>query len=129
MILVDTSVWIDFLNGMDSPERRTLHRLIADAEDMSITGIILTEILQGIREDKDFRMTRDYLMAFPLFEPKGATYLNAAGIYRQCCKQGKTVRSTVDCIIAAILPENDFTILHKDHDFDVIRECVGLKVL
>lgn len=130
MILVDTSVWIDFLRGEDSPERRMLHRLIEDDDDISITEIILTEILQGIKEDKDFRMMKDYLLEFPIYKPTGIeTYLNAARIYRDCMKKGKTVRKTLDCIIAAICIENDLTVLHKDSDFNLIAACTKLRVL
>ena len=128
MILVDTSVWIDFLRGVNSPQRRMLHRLIEDEVDISITEIILTEILQGIKEDKDFKMLKDYLLEFPIHKPKGIkTYLVAAEIYRACRKKGKTVRKTVDCIIASICIENDLTLLHKDSDFDFIEACAGLK--
>lgn len=130
MILVDTSVWIDFLRGIDSPERRTLHRLIEEEEDISMTEIVLTEILQGIKEDEDFQKIRDYLLELPIQRPKGTeTYLKAAQIYRDCRKKGKTARKTVDCIIAAICMENDLTLLHKDADFDMISACAGLKVL
>jgi predicted nucleic acid-binding protein len=130
MILVDTSVWIDFLKGANSRERRALHRLIEEETDFSITEIILAEILQGIKEDKDFIAVKDYLLEFPIYRPKGIeTYLKAAGIYRDCRKKGKTARKTIDCIIAAICIENDLTLFHKDSDFDLIRECTGLKVL
>lgn len=130
MILVDTSVWIDFLRGANTAHRHMLHRLIEDDEDISITGIILTEILQGIKQDKDFRTVREYLLEFPLHEPRGVeTYLEAAGIYRECRKKGKTVRKTVDCIIAAVCMENDLVLFHKDADFDRIRACTGLRVL
>ena len=130
MILVDTSIWIDFLRGENSAERRMLHELIEDEKDISITGIILTEILQGIKEDRMFQTTRDYLLEFPIYEPKNVgTYINAAWIYGECRKKGKTIRSTVDCIIAAICLENDLSILHKDRDYDIIHECAGLKVL
>lgn len=130
MILVDTSVWIDFLRGVNSPQRRTLHRLIENEEDISITEIILTEILQGIKEDKDFKRVKDYLLEFPIYGPRGIeTYLKAAEIYRDCRKKGKTVRKTVDCIITAICLENDLTLLHKDNDFELIGACIELKVL
>lgn len=130
MILVDTSVWVDFLRGVNSPQRRMLHRLIDGEEDISITEIILTEILQDIKEEKDFQMVKGYLLEFPIHRPKGIeTYLKAAQIYRDCRKKGKAVRKTVDCIIAAICMENNLTLLHKDSDFDLIAECTGLKVL
>ena len=128
MILVDTSVWIDFLKGVNSRHRRTLHRLLEDEEDLSLTGIVLTEILQGIREDKDFKTVKETLLEFPIYQPKGTeTYLKAAEIYRQCRKKGKTVRKTVDCIIAAICLENNLTLLHKDSDFTRIQSCVPLR--
>lgn len=127
MILVDTSVWIDFLIGRDTPHRWLLHRLIEGEEDICITEIILTEILQGIRDDALYETTKDYLLEFPVIKPKGIdSYVSAADIYRKCRKQGKTVRKTVDCIIAAIVRENKLTLLHNDTDFGLIKTCVGL---
>lgn len=130
MILVDTSVWIDFLNGVNSKERHRLHKLIEEEKDISLTEIVITEILQGIKDDDNFRRVKDYLLEFPIHRPKGTeTYLKAAGIYRDCRKKGKTIRKTVDCIIAAICLENGLTLFHKDSDFDLIAECTGLKVI
>ena len=130
MILVDTSIWIDFLRGENSSERQVLHRLIEDEEEISITGIILTEILQGIKDDKKYQITKNYLLEFPIYEPGGInTYIDAARIYRECRNNGRTIRSTIDCVIAAICLENDLSVLHKDRDYDIIKECVGLKVV
>ncbi len=129
MVVVDTSVWVDFLRGDNSAQRQTLHRLIEQEEDISLVDIVLTEILQGIKEERDFHRVKGYLLEFPIYRPKGIeTYLRAAQIYRDCRKKGKTVRKTVDCIIAAICLENDMAILHKDSDFDIIEACAGLKV-
>jgi len=130
MILVDTSVWIDFFRGDKSAHRETLHRLIEAEEDIAVTEIIVTEILQGIKSDKDFQTTKEYLLEFPVYRPKGIeTYLEAARIFRDCRKKGKTVRKTIDCIIAVICLENNLTLLHKDSDFDFIVACTDLKVL
>ena len=130
MILVDTSVWIDFLKGEKSAQRETLHRLIEADEDIAITEINVTEILQGIKSDKDFQTVKEYLLEFPIYSPKGIeTYLEGARIYRECRKRGKTVRKTIDCIIAVICLENKLTLLHKDSDFDFIEACTDLKVL
>jgi len=130
MILVDTSVWIDFLIGKDTPHRRLLHRLIESDEDIYITEIILTEILQGIRDDALYETTKDYLLEFPVITPKGIeSYISAADIYRKCRKKGKTVRKTVDCIIAAIVRENDVKLLHNNADFGVIKMCIGLETM
>jgi len=130
MTLVDTSVWIDFLNGTNSRHRRLLHNLIEDDADLCLTGIVLTEILQGIKTDKDFHQVKNILMEFPIYQPEGnETWLKAADIYRQCRKQGKTVRKTIDCIIAAICLENNLTLLHKNSDFTRIHSCLPLKCL
>ena len=130
MILVDTSVWIDFFRGENSDERWLLHKLIDDSEDICITEIILTEILQGIKEERDFEALKAYLLEFPIYTPKGTeTYIMAAGLYRDCRRKGKTIRKTADCIIAALCIENDLILFHKDNDFVSIEACTGLKVL
>lgn len=130
MILVDTSVWIDFLTGKESPHRHLLHQLIEREEDICLSEIILTEILQGIRDDSIFSSAKDYLFEFPIIRPRSTgTYLEAAEIYRRCRKQGKTIRKTIDCIIAAIVRENRFALLHNDGDFEIIEKCVGLKTV
>lgn len=130
MILVDTSVWIDFLQGRDTAHRHALHRLIEDEEDICLTGIILTEILQGIKDDKEAGEIKDNLLAFPVYDPSEIdTYIEAANIYRQCIKKGKTVRKTIDCLIAAIAIENGLTLFHNDRDFVSIAQCSELKTL
>ncbi|MBI4745413.1 MAG: PIN domain nuclease [Deltaproteobacteria bacterium] len=130
MILVDTSVWIDFLQGRDTAYRYTLHRLIEGEEDTCLTGIVLTEILQGIKDDKEAREITEDLLAFPIYNPTGIdTYIEAANIYRQCMKKGKTVRKTIDCLIAAIAIENNLTLFHNDKDFSSIEQCTELKTL
>ncbi len=130
MILIDTSVWIDFLKGADSPQRLKLHDLIEKREDIAISEIILTEVLQGVTEEKEFQTLKSYLFQFPFYGPKGvSTYIEAAQIYRACRKRGITIRSSIDCIISAICIENDLALLHKDNDFNMIARCTGLKIL
>lgn len=130
MILVDTSVWIDFLQGKNRIYRHALHNLIEKEEDVCISGIILTEILQGIRDDEISSEIKRYLLEFPIYNPKGIdTYIFASNIFRQCKKKGKTVRKTVDCLIAAIAIENGLILLHNDRDFDSIKQCTDLKVV
>ena len=128
MIVVDTSVWIDFFRGNKSIQHRTLHQLIEAEEDIALTETIITEILQGIKNDKDYKKLKPFLLEFPILRPKGTeTYLKAAQIFRDCRKKGKTVRKTADCIIAAICIENKQTLLHNDGDFDQIASCTTLK--
>ena len=122
MILVDTSVWIDFLSGRETTHRHILRQLIEKEEDICITEIILTEILQGIKDDAIYETTKNYLLEFPIIKPKGTdTYLAAADIYRRCRKEGRTLRKTVDCIIAAIANENGLILFHNDNDFTLTR--------
>ncbi len=128
MIVVDTSVWIDFFRGKGSAQHNAMIRLIEEEEDLALTEIIFMEILQGIKQDKDFRKIKGFLSDFPIYEPKGLeTYMNAAQIFRSCRKKGKTVRKTIDCIIAAICIENNLNILHNDKDFDLIAASAPLK--
>jgi len=125
LILVDTSVWIDFLKGTKSRQEIILKKLIEEEEDICITGIILTEILQGVKNDFKYKEIKKFLLALPIFFPKKETYIKAAEIYRKCRKTGITIRSTVDCLIAQIAIENDLILLHKDRDFDKIAEIIG----
>lgn len=130
MILVDTSVWVDFLRGPGTPQSRALHSLIEFDEDICITEVVLTEILQGARSEANFEGLRRYLLNFPIYRPKGTdTYIFAAEIYRRCRRKGRTVRKTIDCIIAAICLESDLVLLHSDSDFEQIEGCVGLACL
>lgn len=130
MILVDTSVWIDFLKGLDSKECLALQNLISNEADIVITEIILTEILRGVTTDSDYKRIKDYLMEIPIDKPEShETYIRAAELYRSCRKKGKTVSKTTDCIIASISIEKNRTLLHKDKDFDRIAQCSKLQVL
>lgn len=129
MILIDTTVWIDFLNGVDTPQVKKLTELI-ESGDICISGIILTEVLQGIKDNKEFEEVKNLLTDIPIYETRGIyTYLHAAQIYRKCRKEGYTVRKTIDCVISAIALENDLALLHNDRDFDLIAKYLGLKVV
>ncbi len=130
MILVDTSVWVDFLRGADSPQRHRLHDLIEDEQQLATTGIVLTEVLQGIHRERDLAAVRERLLRLPVYHPRGVeTWLHAAELFRTCRRRGATVRRTVDCVIAAICIEHELVLLHKDADFDRIASCSRLRVL
>jgi predicted nucleic acid-binding protein len=129
MILVDSTVWIDFFRGVDSVFRMKLHELIAQEEDVCLTAIHLTEILQGIKNDLEFERTKRYLLWFPIIPLQNLeTHIHAAKIFRICRRSGHTVRKTVDCLIAAMAIEQDLILFHNDRDFDRIAACTSLKV-
>ncbi len=127
MILVDTSVWIDFLTGTRSSHRRLLHTLLEEEQDLCLTEIIVTEILQGIKRDAEYRKIGSFFKEFPIFSLDGLpSFLHAARIYRKCRKRGYTVRSTIDCMIAVVAVENRIALLAKDRDFQSIAEVEPL---
>jgi predicted nucleic acid-binding protein len=129
MILVDTSVWIGFFRGVDSPAAHSLEKLIDGEEDLFISEFILAEVLQGFKKDRDVELARRYLLEFPIALLKGFdSYIRAAQIYRTCRKRGVTVRKTADCIIAQTAIENDLLLLHDDSDFDRIASVWPLEI-
>lgn len=129
MILVDTSVWLDFLIGRDTPYRAELHRLIETGADIAVSGVVLQEILQGMASDLDWRRAEKYLLEFQylsLKEPE--TFLLASQIYRECRRKGKTTRKPVDCLIAAHAIQNNAHLFHNDRDFRHISEVFPLRI-
>jgi len=129
VILVDTSVWIDFFAGRDLPHVATLEQFIHDSQDLALCGIILTEILQGIANDTTHRRVRRYLAPLILLPMPEAVFVRAADIYRRLRKQGTTIRKTNDCIIAATALEHHCRLLHNDKDFAPIARDYPLKVV
>lgn len=129
MVLIDTTVWIDFFAGRQLPQVATLERLIMHREDICICGIILTEVLQGIREKNEFRKTKELFNTMIFLPMPYSAYLGAAEIYRTLRRKGITIRNTVDCMIASVAIENDIMLLHNDRDFIPIEKHLRLKVL
>jgi predicted nucleic acid-binding protein len=120
MILVDTTVWIDLFSGKDSVCTRKLKKAIEEEEDLCTCGLIMTEVLQGIRNDSDFSKTLAILQDLLYLLMCQETFLRAAEIYRSCRKRGLTIRKTNDCIIAAVCIDNTAFLLHNDRDFNAI---------
>lgn len=129
MILIDSSVWIDFFNGTEGSAVFALEKLIADEEEVYLSEYILTEVLQGFRDDGEYEAARRCLFRFPIARLRNKdSYIEAAQIYRQCRKKGITIRKTADCLIARTAIENDLFLLHKDNDFDLIASTCPLKI-
>ena len=129
MVLVDTTVWIDFFRGKSTPAVGELERLLSEGEDVCTCGVILTEVLQGIRADDDYRRTLSRFAAFLFLPMKRQTFVGAAALYRSLRRRGVTIRKPVDCMIAAVAIEHDMALLHHDRDFDPIEAYCGLKVV
>jgi len=129
-MLVDTSVWIDFFNGHASPEADRLAQAIAEAESLSIPGLVWTEILLGFRSESDANRIAELLEAFEYVkEPNRADYIEASRIYRVCRTNGYTIRSTIDCLIAQLCLRDGLDLLSKDRDFKAIARFFPLRLI
>ncbi|WP_114752257.1 type II toxin-antitoxin system VapC family toxin [Pleomorphovibrio marinus] len=129
MILVDSSVWIDFFNGVDSPPADKLNELLGN--EMIVTGdLIMVEVLQGFHNDTHFQKARNIFLELPFFNlcNKDLSMI-AAENYRMLRKKGITVRKTIDVIIATFCLENRIHLLHHDRDFHPLEAYLGLQVI
>ena len=127
MILVDSSVWIDYFNGRDTDETIFLDGALS-TDAICIGDIILAEVLQGFRSDKDYRLAREILLELPLYQimtPELA--LVGADNYRRLRKKGFTVRKSVDNWIATFCIENKLPLLFSDKDFVPYVGFLGLR--
>lgn len=128
MILVDSSVWISFLNGVNSAEAAFLAVCIAEDRPLIIPGLVRTEVLLGARTEADALRMSQSLSAYPLVpEPTPADYERAAAIYRTCRARGYTIRSAIDCLIAQLCLRDGYDLLAKDRDFDAIGRAFPLR--
>jgi predicted nucleic acid-binding protein len=124
LILVDSSVWIDFLGTSPSSFGAELRRMIANAEPFALTGVVITEVLQGLK--RDVTRLEHYLSRWELLEPKGfSTYREAAVIFRAARAKGIAV-TTIDALIAAIALEHGAALFTMDKDFTRIAGIVHL---
>lgn len=129
MIVVDTSVWIDLLNAVDSPGHRRARELIEGGAPVALTDVVLTEILQGLRAEEEADLVERRLRAFPILRLDGLDdFALAARLYRQARRAGITIRKTLDCLIAAPCVRTGAPILHADADFDRLASCTSLRV-
>ena len=129
MVIVDTTVWIDYLRGAGNPETVWLDRELTH-QRFGLTDLILCEVLQDVRDSSAFLQVRDELLNFHVFSTGGPDLaIAAAGNYRTLREQGHTVRKTIDCLIATYCIANGFQLLHHDSDFDPFEGHLGLDVL
>lgn len=129
MIVVDTSVWIDVLNDTDSVQAGRCVQLIEQGEPVALTDVILTEVLQGLRTDREARLVEGHLRAFPVLRLEGLEdYALAAALYRTVRRAGQTIRKTLDCLIAVPCVRTGAPLLHNDEDFNRLASCTPLRI-
>lgn len=127
MILVDTSVWIDYFNGIENPQTNLLDSALVEGV-VVIGDLILLEILQGIRDERDYRRTRQSLLALEQYELLGTALVeHCANNYRALRERGITIRKTADVIIATFCLEHRLPLLFQDRDFVPFVEHLGLQ--
>jgi predicted nucleic acid-binding protein len=129
VIVVDTTVWIDFLEARGTTFDRHLTELLESDAPIALVDVVYGEILQGIRDDDVFHRTRLSLLAHPILQPRGLeTFEAAANLYRTARRRGLTVRRSVDCLIAATCLESNASIYHNDRDFDALARVSSLAI-
>lgn len=127
MIVVDSSVWIDYFKGRDTEGTNRLDSLLG-AELVAIGDLMLVEVLQGFRADKDYRRARDMLLSLTVLNMLDMEIaLKSAENFRKLRKMGITVHKTIDAVIATFCIKNDFRLLHSDRDFDPFHTYLKLK--
>jgi len=128
MIIADTSVWIDYVRGIDAPYTDLLdHELLNNR--VATGDIIIVEFLQGFREEKDYRIAKQIMDRLEYYNFLGKEMaVESAENFRRLRKNGITVRKTIDIIIGTFCIVNGFELLHNDRDFDPMEKYLGLKV-
>jgi predicted nucleic acid-binding protein len=128
MLVIDTTVWIDYFNGVENPQTDYLYNML-DKTPILVGDLILAEVLQGFRYDADFEKARGALGRFlQVNMVNSALALQSARNYRLLRQNGVTVRKTMDSLIATYCIENDHELLHNDNDFDGYEKHLGLRV-
>ena len=129
MVIVDTTVWIDYLRGLQNAETNYFDRELG-RQRFGLTDLILCEILQGLKDEHASNRVLRELRRFELFESGGEELaVAAARNFRNLRRQGHTVRKTIDCLIATYCLRHGHSLLHRDRDFDPFEKILGLVVI
>ena len=126
---MDTTVWVDYLQGAENPETDWLNTEL-DRQRLGLTDIILCEVLQGVRDDVVAKEVERRLLNLEVFDTGGvAVAREAARNYRALRSRGHTVRKTIDCLIATFCLRGQHSLLHRDRDFDAFEQFLELSVI
>jgi hypothetical protein len=129
MVIVDSTVWIDFLAARASPETLFVKREFSGRK-IGLADLILCEVLQGLRDEASFERIRLLLTMLPVLDTGGTGLaIASARNYRMLRAEGITVRKTIDCLIATFCIERGHALLHRDRDFDPFEKYLGLRVI
>jgi predicted nucleic acid-binding protein len=129
VILADTSAWVEYLRATGSPVDRRMDQLIDGDADLATTDVVVMELLAGATKDEQLTQLRRMLLPFehlpvdPLDD-----FETAADLYRQCRRGGETVRTLLDCLVAAVALRTGAAVLHQDRDYDAIARQSPLQL-
>ena len=126
MVLVDTSVWVDVFRDTTGNERNGLKTVIGE-DNVVLTRFNQLELLQGAREEREWTLLDSYLNNQEYLEACADTWRNAARIYFELRRRGRTGRSPIDCCIAQLALEHDALLVHRDRDFETIADVRALR--
>ena len=131
MIIVDTSVWIDFFADRATLQAKYLRDTLAEnTDEIGLTDVILTEILQGLRDDRSVQRIDEHLSVFSVLRLRDLSdFRHAAALYRSARRRGVTIRRTSDCLIAAVCIRAATPLLHADADFDRLATVTDLSLV
>jgi predicted nucleic acid-binding protein len=129
VVIVDTTVWVDYLRGKQNPQVDWLYREM-DRQRLGLTDLILCEVLQGVREEATFASVLKELGQFEIFETGSVDLaVAAAQNFRKLRQRGLTVRKTIDCLIATFCLREKHVLLHRDRDYEAFEQELGLKAV
>ncbi len=129
MVIVDTTVWVDYLNGISTPEVEWFDRE-SERQRLGLLDLTVCEVLQGVSTDAAAARVLRTLRRFEIFDTGGIALAEAAARnYRHLRARGRTVRKTIDCLIATFCLEHSNALLHSDRDFDPFEDVLGLQVV
>ena len=129
MVIVDTSVWVDYFNGAQTSQTDWLD-LEVEQQRLGLTDLILCEVLQGVRDERQAGEVRRALLKFEMFTMGGIDLAVTAALnYRVLRTRGRTVRKTIDCLIATFCLIDGHALIHNDRDFDPFEQVLGLRVI
>ena len=129
MVIVDTTVWVDYLNGVATPETDWLDEQ-ASRQRLGLLDLMVCEVLQGLAPGREASRVLRHLRRFEILESGGVELAaDAARNYRLLRAKGRTVRKTIDCLIATFCLRERHSLLHCDRDFDAFEQLLGLPVV
>ena len=128
-VLVDSTVWIDFLRGRETSQSAILEQCLQNRDDLCCCGFVLAEVLQGVRTESEYADTKRQFETLVYLEDDRSTFELGATVYRELSRKGVTIRNSIDCLIAAVVIQHGVHLLENDRDYRFIDQHYPLNRL